>query len=130
MKKNEFKNMVYKAIIGEIEQREYKGMYTGNGHHLAQRLTELIDVEFKDTVTTGRREQDARREQTRKAFDEIAGDLIDMDAYMKNIDLHIQWLGAALPAESVDIPEFKAAVDTLNRISARLAAVGIVLSTE
>jgi hypothetical protein len=130
MKENEFKNKVYKAIIGETERREYNGTYQGNGHHLAQRLTELVDVEFKDTVTTGRREQGARREQTRKAFDEIAGDLIDMDAYMKNIDLHIQWLGAALPTESVVIPEFLAAMNTLNRISARLAAVGIISSTE
>ena len=129
MSKNEFKNMVYAAIIGNLEQSEFKGAYKGNGHHLAQRLTELINVEFKDMDVIPRRETDARRDRMRAAFDEIAGDLIDMDAYMKNIDLHIHWLGGTLPVESVEIPEFKAAVETLNRITAELAAVGVILST-
>lgn len=130
MKKNEFRNKIYKAIIGEVEQREHKGAYRGNGHHLAQKLTELIDAEFKGVIMTNAPTADTRREQRKTAFDEIAGDLTDMDAYMKNIDRHIQWLGAALPKESVNIPEFKAAVETLNRVSARIAAVGIILSDE
>lgn len=117
MNQNELEALAYNTLIPSLDEDV--------AQILAGRLGEAFrDAAVKDTVTT------ARREQTRKAFDEIAGDLIDMDTYMKNIDLHIQWLGAALPAESVDIPEFKAAVDTLNRISARIAAVGIVLSTE
>lgn len=43
----DFKNTAYKAIIGELELLEANGMYKGNGHHLAQRLVEMLITEFK-----------------------------------------------------------------------------------
>jgi hypothetical protein len=35
-------SVVYQAIIAECERLEREGKYTGNGHHLAQRLAELV----------------------------------------------------------------------------------------
>lgn len=48
--KNEtdFKNTSYRAMIEELERLEHDGMYKGNGHHLAQRLVEMLYNEFKE----------------------------------------------------------------------------------
>lgn len=35
-------NKIYAAIIGYCEELENEGSYRGNGHHLAQKLTEKI----------------------------------------------------------------------------------------
>lgn len=32
-------NKIYKSIIGLCEQKENKGIYKGNGHHLAQEIS-------------------------------------------------------------------------------------------
>lgn len=42
MEQNELENEIYASIIGECEQLEASKVYTGNGHHLAQRLTAKI----------------------------------------------------------------------------------------
>ena len=42
MDKNQLGNAIYQAIIGECERMERAGQYRGNGHHLAQRLQEMI----------------------------------------------------------------------------------------
>lgn len=33
---------IYQAIIGYCEELEHKGTYTGNGHHLAQKLAAMV----------------------------------------------------------------------------------------
>jgi len=50
IEKNEFQNKTYKAIIAELERLEIQGIYKGNGHHLAQRLCEMLWSEFKDNI--------------------------------------------------------------------------------
>jgi hypothetical protein len=35
-------NSVYASVIGECEDLESKGVYRGNGHHLAQRICRLV----------------------------------------------------------------------------------------
>jgi len=40
-------NEVYAAIIKECEYLEQQKIYKGNGHHLAQRLTEMITNKFE-----------------------------------------------------------------------------------
>ena len=42
--KTDFENAMYKAIIQKLEQLEHSGKYQGNGHHLAQRLIEMISA--------------------------------------------------------------------------------------
>lgn len=37
-------NRIYKAIIRECEEMEHNGNYRGNGHHLAQRLTQMVSA--------------------------------------------------------------------------------------
>jgi DNA-binding MarR family transcriptional regulator len=39
-------NKIYQGLIGECEKLEYEGVYKGNGHHLAQRLTMSVLVEL------------------------------------------------------------------------------------
>lgn len=41
-----FKNTAYRAMISELEGLEHDGKYKGNGHHLTQRLVELLVKEF------------------------------------------------------------------------------------
>jgi hypothetical protein len=48
MKITELGNIVYGAIIGECERMEAEKQYPRNGHHLAQKLTELITTAHKD----------------------------------------------------------------------------------
>jgi len=50
MEKNEFQNKVYKVLIDELERLEYMGTYRGNGHHLTQKLCDLLWKEFKDNI--------------------------------------------------------------------------------
>ena len=40
--KADFDNKVYAAVIGICEGKEASGTYTGNGHHLAQEITESV----------------------------------------------------------------------------------------
>lgn len=44
MKKQIIENLIYKSIIGHCEEMEAKKVYTGNGHHFAQRLTNLVSI--------------------------------------------------------------------------------------
>lgn len=37
-------NSIYAALIGECETMENVGTYKGNGHHLAQRLTQQVSA--------------------------------------------------------------------------------------
>lgn len=41
-----FENVVYGSILEECEGMEHEGKYKGNGHHLAQRLCNLISSRF------------------------------------------------------------------------------------
>jgi len=38
--------IVYQAIFGHCEDLEFRKVYQGNGHHLAQRLAEMVKEEF------------------------------------------------------------------------------------
>ena len=49
MEKNEFQNKAYRAMTGYLEELECKGQYRGNGHHLSQKLCDLLWEEFKDS---------------------------------------------------------------------------------
>jgi len=40
--KMDFKNTLYRSMIQELEQLEQSGKYQGNGHHLAQRLADMV----------------------------------------------------------------------------------------
>lgn len=51
MNKVEFQNKTYKAIIGELERLEHMGIYKGNGHHLAQALSDMLWEEFKEEIS-------------------------------------------------------------------------------
>jgi len=42
LSKTAFQNTLYKSMIGELEQLEHVGSFQGNGHHLAQRLIDMI----------------------------------------------------------------------------------------
>ena len=44
MKKPPIENKIYAAIIGNCEDMESLGVYKGNGHHLAQRLTTMVSA--------------------------------------------------------------------------------------
>ena len=39
-------NDIYRGLIGECERLEHEGLYQGNGHHLAQRLTNMVLIEL------------------------------------------------------------------------------------
>lgn len=41
-KDNELKNAVYKSVLGICERIEHDGSYKGNGHHLAQKITDEV----------------------------------------------------------------------------------------
>ena len=51
MEENTFKNKAYRSIVGELERLEHAGLYSGNGHHLAQNLASLLWDEFKGDET-------------------------------------------------------------------------------
>ncbi len=38
----DYQNEIYAAIIAHCEGLEHQGIYSGNGHHLAQRLTAMV----------------------------------------------------------------------------------------
>lgn len=38
--------IVYQAIFAHCEDLEHRTKYLGNGHHLAQRLAEMVKEEF------------------------------------------------------------------------------------
>lgn len=40
--------VVYSAIIGYLEDLEHRRVYTGNGHHLAQKLADLVVAGLKE----------------------------------------------------------------------------------
>lgn len=42
--KESISNRVYQALIGHCEDMEAKKIYKGNGHHLAQRLTRMVEA--------------------------------------------------------------------------------------
>jgi NTP pyrophosphatase (non-canonical NTP hydrolase) len=51
------KNIIYQAVSKITEGREANGSYRGNGHHLAQEITDAVDAALKyflyeDFVTT------------------------------------------------------------------------------
>ena len=50
MDKIEFQNKTYRVMIGELERLEHHGIYKGNGHHLAQRLSDMLWTEFKESI--------------------------------------------------------------------------------
>ncbi len=37
-------NKVYQSLVGYLENLEHDGMYKGNGHHLAQKLSTLVAI--------------------------------------------------------------------------------------
>ena len=42
--KTMLENAIYRAILQECEEMEHKGKYKGNGHHFAQKLSDLIST--------------------------------------------------------------------------------------
>lgn len=50
MNKNKISNVIYNAIIGICEGREANGSYKGNGHHLAQEITEATVAALLNNV--------------------------------------------------------------------------------
>lgn len=50
MEKNIFQNKTYRAMIRELERLEHMGIYKGNGHHLAQKLSDLLWKEFEGSI--------------------------------------------------------------------------------
>lgn len=47
MEENELKNIVYKATCPHFEWLESKHLYSGNGHHLAQKVCNLVWDNYK-----------------------------------------------------------------------------------
>lgn len=41
-------NITYQAILGHLEELEHKGAYQGNGHHLAQRLAQMVSTAVQE----------------------------------------------------------------------------------
>lgn len=41
-----FKNAIYKSVLQEFEELERDKRYLGNGHHLAQRVSEMVCKEI------------------------------------------------------------------------------------
>lgn len=39
-------NAVYSGAVKECEEREHNGGLTGNGHHMAQKITKLVEEEL------------------------------------------------------------------------------------
>ena len=61
----DLRNIAYRTIIKECERIEHTGKYKGNGHHLAQRLADMISdklVKVSNTV-----EKEAVTERTTKS---------------------------------------------------------------
>lgn len=48
MKEIEVKNLVYQATFALFEHLEHNKRYQGNGHHLAQRVCELVWLKYSD----------------------------------------------------------------------------------
>lgn len=48
MQENEVKNLVYQATFALFEHLEHNKRYQGNGHHLAQRVSELVWLKHSD----------------------------------------------------------------------------------
>lgn len=46
MSAGDFRNVAYRAILEECEHIEHIGKYKGNGHHLAQRLADMVSNEL------------------------------------------------------------------------------------
>ena len=46
MSADDFRNVAYRAILEECEHIEHIGKYKGNGHHLAQRLADMVSDEL------------------------------------------------------------------------------------
>jgi hypothetical protein len=45
---SELKNSIYSAVVRITEELERDRIYTGNGHHLAQRITEAVEAAIID----------------------------------------------------------------------------------
>jgi len=50
LSKTAFQNTVYRSMIEELERLEHEGQFQGNGHHLAQRIGEMI---YKECFVNG-----------------------------------------------------------------------------
>jgi len=50
LSKTDFQNTLYRSMIGELERLERVGQYQGNGHHLAQRIGDMI---YKECFANG-----------------------------------------------------------------------------
>lgn len=44
MKKQQIENKIFASIISYCEEMEANEIYRGNGHHLAQRLTQMVSI--------------------------------------------------------------------------------------
>ena len=42
LSKTAFQNTLYRSMIGELERLEHEGRFKGNGHHLAQRIGDMV----------------------------------------------------------------------------------------
>lgn len=50
LSKTAFQNTLYRSMIGELERLEHAGQFNGNGHHLAQRIGDMI---YKECFANG-----------------------------------------------------------------------------
>lgn len=41
-------SIIYAAVINECEDLERRKVYLGNGHHLAQRIAEMVKAQFAE----------------------------------------------------------------------------------
>ena len=78
-------NKVYAAIIGECERLEHEKIYRGNGHHLAQKLTKMIEEGYSNTPDESVEEMEFHLAKIRKLIIDYAGNEGDGNAYMKKI---------------------------------------------
>ena len=64
----DLRNIAYRAIIKECERIEHTGKYKGNGHHLAQRLADMMADELilASTVEKNNHMNDQIRETDKK----------------------------------------------------------------
>lgn len=64
---SQFRNTAYAAIMKECESLEHDKKYKGNGHHLAQRLVEMLFVKFSGKDDPGRMAWKNARSKIEKA---------------------------------------------------------------
>jgi len=116
----DFKNIIYRGMIGELDRREDCGLYKGNAHHLAGHLSDEIWAAYQ--MSAAYKREQTQHEAAIKTINHLRRDIDDLNSLMQGIDAHIHWLGAGLRGESVEIPEYEGVLNTLQRMKEKLIA--------